>query len=213
MADFGTAFGFFGTGVQDLFASQGYSMAAAGYEKAAVMEDVNANLSRASTRIQHAAAQRSIYKALGGQRSDVLGSGFSFSGTAIDLAADSASQGSLAQALIENQGAIETQGYRIQAFTYRQQAAQARQQAGASAVGGFLNIALGIFSLFSDPKLKHNVVKVGETGGIPLYEFSYIGSNNRYRGYMATEIPAEAVTDFIGFKTVTEPFQSVLVRA
>jgi hypothetical protein len=206
------AFSAFGSGVQDLFASAGYAQQAAGYTQAAAMEDTNAKLAAASTVVQKAMARRSIEKAVGGQRSDVLGAGFSFSGSAIDLAADTVGQGALSTSLIENQGAIDVQGYKIEALSYRTQAQAAQSQASASAIGGFLNIGLGILSLFSDERLKENIVRVG-TGidGLPLYEFNYRGGGPKFRGYMAQEVVKvhpEAVTDAVVYMGVSERFRS-----
>lgn len=40
----------------------------------------------------------------------------------------------------------------------------------------------------SDKRLKHNIVKVGKSpSGINIYQFSYLGSNDRYQGAMADE--------------------------
>lgn len=41
----------------------------------------------------------------------------------------------------------------------------------------------------SDRKLKHNIVKLGESdSGLNIYEFSYNGSEDRYIGHMADEV-------------------------
>jgi hypothetical protein len=43
---------------------------------------------------------------------------------------------------------------------------------------------------WSDKKLKHNYRIIGKSpSGINIYEFSYLGSNERYQGVMAQEVP------------------------
>jgi hypothetical protein len=47
----------------------------------------------------------------------------------------------------------------------------------------------GLGGLFSDARLKENINKVGESkSGIPIYEFNYIGGNNRYSGVIAQDL-------------------------
>ena len=55
---------------------------------------------------------------------------------------------------------------------------------------GLARAALGgIGSLFSDVRLKENISKTGTSkSGIPIYEFNYIGSNDRYSGAMAQDL-------------------------
>ena len=212
MPDFAGGFSAIGGGISDLFAASGYRSMAKAYDEAAGMEDVNAKLSEASTGIQKSMAQRSIYKALGGQRADVAGAGFKFSGSAIDLARDSTSQGALSLALIENQGAIEVQTHEIAAFNYRAQAQQARNAATGSTISGIVGLASGVLGLFSDRRLKHKIRQIGvDVEGIPVYEFSYLGSNDRWRGYMAQEVEQydpEAVVSAVGFRGVSPSYQA-----
>lgn len=189
--DFG-GFSYIGSGIQDIFAAGGLKQDAASLDKAAAMEDVNAKLTEASTDIQHAAAERDIYKVLGGQASDIAAAGFTMSGTALDLARDSARQGAITQSLIEVQGNIDTQTHLIQAQNLRAQAASARSAANASMFGGIMNIGLGVLSLFmSDIRVKQNVKPLGKgKNGHNLYEFTYRAdpSHTRYIGYVAQEI-------------------------
>ena len=73
---------------------------------------------------------------------------------------------------------------------------------GAGAAGGF-------GALFgSDRRLKRDIVHVGESPEMhmPVYDFSYIGSSERHRGYMADDVqdvlPEAVVTMPNGFKAV-----------
>lgn len=64
--------------------------------------------------------------------------------------------------------------------------------------------AAGIASMFSDIRLKENVVKVRD-GEIPEYEFNYIGNPQRYRGVMAQDVAKvkpEAVSVIDGYMAV-----------
>lgn len=45
-----------------------------------------------------------------------------------------------------------------------------------------------LFSLFSDERLKENIVHVGYKNGHEIYEFNYIGSPERYRGVLAQNV-------------------------
>ena len=62
-----------------------------------------------------------------------------------------------------------------------------------SVLGGLGGLATGaakIAPLFSDRRLKENIVQVGvhEATSLPLYEFSYLNSQTRYRGVMADDV-------------------------
>ena len=47
----------------------------------------------------------------------------------------------------------------------------------------------GIGSMFSDIRLKEKIQRAGSSpSGIPIYEFNYIGDNNRYSGAMAQDL-------------------------
>lgn len=78
----------------------------------------------------------------------------------------------------------------------------------ASALGlGGSAPGLGGLMALSDARLKHDAVRIGTTeSGIPIYEFSYIGSSLRYTGVMAQDveevIPDAVITHSSGFKMV-----------
>lgn len=52
-------------------------------------------------------------------------------------------------------------------------------------LGSFVGAAA---TAFSDRRLKEDVIEVGEAYGLPVYEFSYIGSPERHTGFMADEV-------------------------
>lgn len=52
---------------------------------------------------------------------------------------------------------------------------------------------IGTMIAASDRNFKENIVRVGQTNGIPIYEFSYLKDTKRFRGVMSDEIPQEAV--------------------
>ena len=66
----------------------------------------------------------------------------------------------------------------------------------------------GTFSgMFSDIRLKEKIQKTGiSPSGIPIYEFNYIGSNNRYSGAMAQDLleinPGSVMMDSSGYYKV-----------
>lgn len=68
-------------------------------------------------------------------------------------------------------------------------------QAGSAALAG----------LFSDRRLKENIIRMGEENGFPIYAYNYIGMEPRYIGVMAqdvAEIMPEAIGEHDGFMTV-----------
>lgn len=151
-----------GGAVSDLFAAEGYKSKAKGlkfekenYLEAAGMADKNAQFTELSTGIKIAQLDRSIYKSLGQTTADVAGAGFAASGSALDILADSAQQGSLTKSVTQQQGIIDAENYRVQAKSYRNMASAADvaidaandASTGAMISGGF-KAAAAIFSLF-----------------------------------------------------------------
>ena len=207
--------GTIGAGIGDLFDAAMSKDAAKSLDVAGTMEETNAKIAKASIGIQHAAIARDIYKVTGGQRADIAGGGFTLSGSALDVMQDSARQGSLAQSLVQNQGMIEVQAHEIQAYTLHAQAAQARAQAAASTFGGIVNIGLGILGLFSDARLKEDLVSVGaDENGVPMYTWRYLGGKETWKGYLAQDVfkvDPEAVTSAVGFMSVGEKYAPVRV--
>jgi len=63
-----------------------------------------------------------------------------------------------------------------------------------------------IASMFSDVRVKENIAPTGRTyKGHNLYDFNYIGNDNRYRGVMAQEVEQtrpDAVGEVSGIKYV-----------
>lgn len=49
-------------------------------------------------------------------------------------------------------------------------------------------IASSIGKIFSDARLKENIVKVGSIDTVNLYEYNYLGNNQRYLGVMAQDL-------------------------
>lgn len=155
-------FGKLGGAVSDLFAAEGLRSKAKGlafekqnYLDAAVMSDKNAEFTELSTGIKLAQLDRSIYKSLGQTTADVAGAGFASSGSALDILADSAQQGSLTKSVTQQQGIINEESYRTQAKAYRNMASAADVAIGAAndaAMGADISAgfkgAAAIFSLF-----------------------------------------------------------------
>lgn len=109
----------------DLFAAEGLRTRATGnrieaqqYGLAANLARENEQFSKTSTAIKEFQTQRSIESTIGSQQAEVAASGFGTSGTALDLLRDSASQGALTAATLQQQGIIEQHGYEEQAKSY-----------------------------------------------------------------------------------------------
>ena len=57
--------------------------------------------------------------------------------------------------------------------------------------------------MMSDKRLKHNYHIVGKSpSGINIYEFSYLGSDTRYQGVMAQDVPRATILMDNGFLAV-----------
>jgi len=61
----------------------------------------------------------------------------------------------------------------------------------------------GMMGGMSDKRLKHNYYVIGQSpSGINIYEFSYLGSNDRYSGVMAEEVPQASFMTVSGYLAV-----------
>jgi len=179
-----------GGAVKDLFGGIGEFASASGYTAAANFASQNADIAAQSTQIQETQAQRKIYQSLGGQQADYGGAGLAKSGSALDVMRSSAEQGSLTKQLIANQGAINVAGYEEEASNYNAMASAAKSSGTGSIIGGVISAAASIFA-FSDDSLKTGIVEVDRRGdGLGIYEFSFKGSAQRFRGVMASEVEA-----------------------
>lgn len=70
---------------------------------------------------------------------------------------------------------------------------------------GMFDGAGGMMAFLSDRRLKTNIEKVGEKIGLPLYEFEYLWSPQKFIGFMADEVEKlypDAVGEVDGFKYV-----------
>lgn len=179
-----------GGAVKDLFGGIGELASAKGYKAAAGYATQNAEIAQQSEQIQETQAQRKIYQTLGGQKADVAGAGLSASGSALDVMRSSAEQGSLTKQLIRNQGAINVAGYEEEAANYNAMATAAKASGTGSIIGSVISAASAVVA-FSDDVLKENVVEISRRpDGLGLYEFNFKGSDQRFRGVLASEVEA-----------------------
>lgn len=129
-----------GGAVNDLFSSESAAeglrlrsrgnLAEAGlYDESARLSRLNEEFTRQSTEIQQVQTERNIMQTIGKQQSDVAGSGFAASGTALDLLRSSAQQGALTHQLLGQQGLITEAGQEQQAHSYDVMAGVARDTA------------------------------------------------------------------------------------
>lgn len=129
-----------GNAVSDLFSGFGDQQAAGSYRTTARYARTNAELEQESLDIKQAQLNREIYTTIGGQKADVASSGFSASGSALDLLRDSKAQGALAKAQLNVQGAIAISNDKGQAEAADQQAVAE----DTAATGNFIGTALEI---------------------------------------------------------------------
>lgn len=177
-----------GGAVKDLFGGIGEFESASGYKAAAGYATQNADIAKQSEQIQETQAQRKIYQTIGGQKADIGGAGLAESGSALDVMRSSAEQGSLTKQLIAAQGQINVNGYEEEASNYNAMATAAKTSGTGSIIGGVVSAAASIFA-FSDDSLKTGIVEVDRRpDGLGIYEFSFKGTAQRFRGVLASEV-------------------------
>jgi hypothetical protein len=127
-----------GGAVSSLFAGIGMEAEAGQYNIAAHTAETNVDLARESETIQQYQAQRKTNAVIGAQEAAIGASGFSESGSALDLLRDSVTQGHLTQSMIGVQGEVNAASYQQQAQSAKAEAAAA----GTAATGDFIGSAL-----------------------------------------------------------------------
>jgi hypothetical protein len=153
----------------DLAKAAGYNEESTAYSEAAGYAAGNVQLAEESTAIKTYQNNRLVNRAIGAQRAQIGGAGFTESGSGLDILRSSAQQGALATGLIGVQGAINEQGYLAQqsadvalsqeattaANAATAAAGDANKAAGAAetggiigAIGGVIKGGFGIASLF-----------------------------------------------------------------
>lgn len=188
MAISAAGFGDLGGAVSSIFGGIGELKSAKGYTQAAGYARINAEIAQQTANIQEAMTARKSYQTIGGQQADVAGAGLASSGSATDLLRSSAEQASLTKQLVVKQGAINVMGYQAEASSYDAMAAAAKSAGEGGILGGIMK-GVGAAMMFSDDRLKTNPVLIERRrDGIGIYEFSYRGSTERFRGVMASEV-------------------------
>ncbi len=136
---FGAAtFSDLGGAVSDLFASQGARSKAEGdrieaaeYDLAAQFAEQNVGFTKISTGLKLYQEDRSVAQTIGEQRADVASAGFAESGSALDILADSVSQGAIQHETTQFQGLVTEASYQEQSDSYKLMASAARVAAKA----------------------------------------------------------------------------------
>jgi hypothetical protein len=161
MAGVGSALGFFGTAVQDLFAaggaqatSEGLQMASADYTRAAQFSYENAHIAGIQGAVQATQLSRQIALVGGKVSAGVAGAGGTEGGSAGDILRSSVTEGGLASAGLAIKTQMTVEGYKQQGLSYTSQAAQAslnaeaaKGKASGAMWGAAFNVAGGLFAL------------------------------------------------------------------
>lgn len=129
-----------GNAASALFSSQGNAAEADSYSSAASLEEQNAQLTAASTRIQETQTARQVAQSLGTTQADVASAGFTQSGSALDIMRSSAQQGALAKSLINIQGAINENSFAAEAGADEAKAKAANEANQAGTVSAIASI-------------------------------------------------------------------------
>lgn len=190
--------------IGDIFSGIGDLEEGASFAQAAKIEQQNVGLEKQITNVNTSQMQRQVFQALGTEQADTGAAGLRMMGTGRSLLQSSAYQGALQLQAVKTQGIIQENAYAAQAAAYSGEAS-AMQMSGAGGI--FSGIGGIIGAIFSDERLKEDIVRVGEhEPGIGLYKFRYMGHPEVYVGVMADEVEAvhpEAVeVDPDGFKFV-----------
>jgi hypothetical protein len=171
-----------GGAVKDIFGGIGDLQEASAYNTAAKYSQINATIEQESERIQTTQAQRHLNQVLGAQQAEAGGAGLASKGSILNVVRNSASQGALQKAIIQEQGQIKVEGYEQAAAQYKSMASAA----DTAAIGSFISAPL---SIFSDERLKHNVnFSYARPDGIGIYTFSYKGSKDVWSGVVAQDV-------------------------
>lgn len=188
MAVSAAGFADIGSAASSIFSGVGQLQSSKGYKQAAAYAGDNAEIAQQAANIQSLMATRQVYKTIGGQQADIAGAGLANSGSATDLLRSSAQQGSLTKQLVSAQGAINVLGYQAEQASYESMAASAKTSGIGGLLGGAVKIGAAV-AMFSDDRLKHNVALLERRqDGLGIYEFSYRGTDQRFRGVMASEV-------------------------
>lgn len=174
-------------GVGGLFQAQGDFSAANLYQEAATLAGEEENVAKQSTAIQQKASQQQTFKAIGSQQASV-GTFGSASGTALDLLRSSRQQGSLQQQMLQTSGNLQNLNFQIQATSAESEAAQANAAGDAATAKGIGGLVGGLFSLFSDRRLKRDIVRLGSLNGFPLVAFRWKWGRKWHIGFIAQEV-------------------------
>lgn len=79
-------------------------------------------------------------------------------------------------------------------------------KSGSNTFGTILSAGLGLAGLFSDRRLKTDIVPIGQAdNGLTIYRYRYVDSPQYHLGFMADEVEAlvpEAVSEVDGYKMV-----------
>lgn len=146
--DFQSGLSDLGSAVGDFFGAAGASAGAKGYKQAAALAGNDADIAQAASNIRVAQTRRQTYKVISGQASDVGAAGFGASGSAGDLARDSAIQANMAVQGVQAQGEIQVGEFKSQQQMDLQQAAAAKAQASGDLFSGIMKLVGFGASLF-----------------------------------------------------------------
>lgn len=195
------------SGLGSFFAGQAQ---AEGYQEAAKFYREAARITKIEGAIKGVAIQRQIWKTAGEGRAAVGAGGIALTGSAKDAIQSNMQQGYLTKAINVLQTKLEYQSYMAQA-------AQMDAMAAAAEGSGMMGLLGGILGMFSDDKIKENVVFVGRRGdGIGIYQWNYLGGEQRFEGVLASEIEVlrpEAIVVLGNYRAVDYPKLGMNMRA
>lgn len=160
----------------------GGNATAKGYKQAAKYYTEAARVTKVQGALKDLAIKRQIGQVEGTAIAAQGSNGLTLSGSVKDVIKNNRREGYMTKAVTAMQTNLDYQNYMMQA-------AQAKAAAKAAKTSGIFGLLGGIAGMFSDDRLKDNVVFIGRRGdGLGIYRFNYKGSTDTYEGVMAREV-------------------------
>lgn len=175
MFDIGSLIGGIGSFLGGNATAKGYKEAAKSYKEAARVTLVQGAM-------KDLAIRRNIMQVEGEAVAGQGANGLMLTGSVKDVIKNNRREGFMTKAVTAMQTNLDYKNY-------MSQAKQAKMAGKAAKTSGMMGLIGGIAGMFSDDRLKDNVVFVGRRGdGLGIYRFNYKGSEARYEGVMASEV-------------------------
>lgn len=178
----------------------GGNATAKGLKQSARYYDEAGRITKIQGAMKDLAIRRGIMQTEGSAVAAQGANGLMLSGSVKDVIKNNRREGFMTKAVTAMQTNLDYQNYTMQA-------SQARAQAKAAKTSGMFGLIGGIAGMFSDDRLKEDIVFMGRRGdGLGMYHFKFKGDTKTYEGVMANEVevlyPEAVMVTASGYKKV-----------